>query len=165
MKLIFLDIDGVLNHWGDNKSIWKQDYPIHPDNLANLLSLIDLTSAKIVLSSSWRFNSKAIQHLKTLFPILSLTPQEGRNRGTQIDTWLTTNDLLDIESFVILDDDSDMLDYQLPFFVQTNIHAGGLTKDHELQAQKILTLPLFSYNKFLVNRRNKQNVDSNKSRL
>ena len=46
-KLLFLDIDGVLNHV-------KGDAPIDTDCLRNLKKVVDATGAEIILISSWR---------------------------------------------------------------------------------------------------------------
>src|SRR4029079_3793405 len=59
MKVIFLDIDGVLNHnrmshHRDPTSIEPLPIPIAPACMAQLNRLITETAAKIVISSSWR---------------------------------------------------------------------------------------------------------------
>lgn len=56
-KLIFLDIDGVLNNKNDGSSYYCMDpkkYGISKYNFGNLKYLLMLTNAKIVLSTSWR---------------------------------------------------------------------------------------------------------------
>lgn len=52
MKVIFLDVDGVLRH--DFYEGTKEDYGIDPEKLKLLKEIIDKTKAKIVLSSTWR---------------------------------------------------------------------------------------------------------------
>jgi hypothetical protein len=64
MRLIFLDIDGVLNHeqWFRNRGRAPMDltyrqrlqHSVDPHRLELLNQITDLTGAKIVLSSSWR---------------------------------------------------------------------------------------------------------------
>lgn len=79
MKLIFLDIDGVLNHqlFYNQKNIdsryfeAKDGVPegawnIDPEKVGLLNNLIDATGAKVVISSSWR-NGRSVSDLIELF--------------------------------------------------------------------------------------------------
>lgn len=58
MRIVFLDIDGVLNHSATRGAMWSEDeplpIPIAPECMARLNRLIAETGAKIVISSSWR---------------------------------------------------------------------------------------------------------------
>jgi hypothetical protein len=59
MKIVFLDIDGVLNHTQTRHAVVPTveeplPIPIAPECLARLNRLIAETGAKIVISSSWR---------------------------------------------------------------------------------------------------------------
>lgn len=103
MKIIFLDIDGVLNHeeWyksGKPKEIYEatkdiKAYNFDPSSWAWIQMLIDETGAKIVLSSSWRcydLQSTIEEYKNTAFkPIIDnlvgVTPGTmSRNRGEEI---------------------------------------------------------------------------------
>lgn len=59
-KIIFLDIDGVLNtkYWYNQMSRStpkdKYGYAFDPNAVANLKRIIDETGADIVISSSWK---------------------------------------------------------------------------------------------------------------
>jgi hypothetical protein len=53
MKIIFLDIDGVLN-CDNTRNPRRFPYVIDPRLLARLKRLLKATHAKVVLSSSWR---------------------------------------------------------------------------------------------------------------
>lgn len=112
MKIIFLDIDGVLNYYGmpDNRL-----YLIDRRAVETLNLLIEKTGAKIVISSTWRLlNSLAM--IKSLLiekgfkgEIVGKTPSintNGRIRGDEIQAWLEEHP--DVKEYVILDDDSDM---------------------------------------------------------
>lgn len=79
MKLIFLDIDGVLNHQlfynqkhSDTRYFEAQEgtpdgaWDIDPEKVGLLNNLIDQTGAKIVISSSWR-NGRTVGDLIELF--------------------------------------------------------------------------------------------------
>lgn len=131
MKVIFLDVDGVLNHveWfqeeerlnrtksfkegGDNLWIWIN--MVDPSRIKLLDQLVEKTDAKIVMSSTWRL-SRTLKEIKDLFnnrlnlkaEIIDKTPHYGCERGHEIGAWLV-NSKDKIESFVILDDDSDMV--------------------------------------------------------
>ena len=133
MKIIFLDIDGVLNLIPQGRDKFGSIF--HPEFIENLKYIIDETGAKIVISSSWR--SDGIDVFREIWKyrnysgdIIGITPFSYFNedlesdpdieicRGHEIKYWLdNTND--NIESYVILDDDDDMLDSQLNNFVKT----------------------------------------------
>ena len=54
MKVIFLDVDGVLNSQQlFEKSEDAQLISVDEENIKNLKKIVDATGAKIVLSSSW----------------------------------------------------------------------------------------------------------------
>ena len=58
MKVLFLDIDGVLNHCDTRSAspsdVEKLPIPIAPECMARLNRLVAETGVKIVISSSWR---------------------------------------------------------------------------------------------------------------
>lgn len=144
MKVVFLDIDGVLS---TAKSILE-----HDDNLAlgisrscdedvikvlddnavnNLMTLLEKTGAKIVLSSNWR-TMKSVERLQELFGsrgfgefIVDKTSDSwGASRGEEIQAWLAGQDA--IASFVILDDIDDGITELFPdhFLECTDIEKG-----------------------------------------
>lgn len=147
-KYIFLDIDGVMNsnlfysERTQDKRYGEmiQKYPQHiawsicnidPRAVERLNRLTDATGAKIVVSSSWRFDSN-LQEVFTLAgikePILDKTPaSKERIRGYEIQTWLDKR--TEPYRYVIFDDDSDMLEAQLPFFIQTDWLKWGLSDE------------------------------------
>lgn len=154
MKVIFLDFDGVLcNHESISvgyraRTAAEQDpYGPHDDCVAALNRIIEATDAAIVVSSTWRKrqNRNAIMR-ETLNrwgvkgQVIDCTPILERGafsvqRGTEIQQWLDTA-RTPVESFVILDDDSDMgqLRHRL---VQTD-NAVGLTMADAERAIAIL---------------------------
>jgi len=150
VRLVFLDIDGVLNSM---QFILKMqglfDNPAHqidPDAVKRLNRLTDATGAFIVVSSTWRlpfviFNQ--IDQLKELMashgitaPVLGATPNTNGNRGSQIQLWLNDHPDLDVGSFIILDDDSDMGDLTSRL-VKTKFD-DGLQDSHVAQAIALL---------------------------
>jgi hypothetical protein len=128
MKLIFLDIDGVLV---TTKSLMAgNEYRFDKECIKNLLEIITVTEAKIVISSSWREDRTLIQ-LQKLFEknglgnnIIDVTPIHGEHeiRGSEIKAFLEKCDL-EIERFVIIDDDEEMGELA-PFLVETNFKSG-----------------------------------------
>ena len=108
MKILFLDIDGVLNHPGS----WHLKDPdnIDIDKLVLLDKIVDETDCWIVIHSSWRF-SKSTKEIQDLF-ILRGFEHSHRifdstamidDRPGSIRVWLRECDDI-VDSFVILDD-------------------------------------------------------------
>ena len=58
-KVIFLDIDGVLN---SSRTLYE-DISLEDDLISNLKEPVDKTGAKIILSSSWRLSTEAVATL------------------------------------------------------------------------------------------------------
>ena len=145
MKVIFLDIDGVLNPQVDyeiddllknNGVKTKRNYKTFSKRcMDNLNDLIKETGAKVVISSTWRigYSQEMLQkHFESQgfeYKILDYTPSLGYDtvRGNEIRSWL--NKHKDIENYVIIDDDNDMLLYQKPHFCLVDSW-GGLTPNH-----------------------------------
>ena len=141
MKVIFLDIDGVLNTSDTFREIYykfketgKRKLEIDEFRLEYLRSLIDQTCAKIVLSSSWRRffvkeNNKILPHtekgqrLYELFnnynlEIYDITPVSNGNREEEINIWLSQNN--DVESFIIIDDEPNLFNNLLDRLIKTS---------------------------------------------
>lgn len=55
MKVIFLDVDGVLNSQDLFERCGEELVPIDEENIRYLKEIVDATGAQIVLSSSWRY--------------------------------------------------------------------------------------------------------------
>ncbi len=111
MKVIFLDVDGVLNsdEYFDkirNLDIQGIEREIDIEKIKLLKKAIDETGAKVVLCSSWRYTTNA-QHLKELLSnygiYVDTTPFLENKRGLEIKQWLSDNE--NVEDFVILDDE------------------------------------------------------------
>ena len=130
MKVLFLDIDGVLNKRSDGEVITETDsiYTVNRVLLEHLHKIVEDTNCKIVLSSTWRIFKDGIEFLEEYgqLEIFDVTKRihNGR-RGEEIQVYLDEHP--DVESYAIVDDDSDMLDSQLRNFFQTDpLH--GLTE-------------------------------------
>lgn len=127
-KILFLDIDGVVNSRGTT-SFRTNLYPLDP-HMAFMVGKIKLdTDCEVVLSSSWRHHPDGIEAVeKSIVKIYDKTPtlESLGVRGHEIKAWLDEHP--EVERYAILDDDSDMLDDQLPNFFKTTFQ-NGLTED------------------------------------
>ena len=116
-KIIFLDIDGVLNSgpWIQKNSHLELDQLIDPDAVKILNQIIHATNAKIVISSTWRKHfsedNNGLKRMQEFFAKYDISPIVGRTsslsgkqRSSEIQAWLDKNL---IASFVIIDDDRD----------------------------------------------------------
>ncbi len=157
MKAIFLDFDGVI-------TIPPKWY-LKADKIKWVKKIVDETGAKIVVSSSWRMETieetidkmigrpKRCPHNKMLNwfidNLYDVTPWVGLGggRGGQIQKYL--NEHPEVENYVIIDDDGDMLDSQLYHFVQTNFE-DGITEIEVNRAIKVLN-KLFIQNPMALN--------------
>lgn len=159
MKVIFLDIDGVLNSmdWFEKTKNSKGHREIDPQKVEFLKEIVDETNSKIVLSSTWRGlakNENEEEHpmysylVNTLrkhgMEIYGHTPYIGQNRPKEIKAWLEKNKKEEIESFVSLDDDFSEKDYKecgiSDCLVKTSFYEkdGGLRQEHVEKAIQVL---------------------------
>lgn len=166
MKVLFLDFDGVINShqsatfWHNKRdqskwenemySSWKGslfEYLAHefcPIALSNVEELVRrIPDLKIVVSSTWRLGS-SVEDLKKILSgaklvadaVIDKTPafRDGP-RGNEIQHWLDAHP--EVEEYVIVDDDNDMLESQKEHFVNTSeLH--GFQFGDMLHAQRIL---------------------------
>lgn len=124
MKVLFLDIDGVVNKMENfDRSKGLGLYPID-SYCAFLVGRIQLqTGCEVVLSSSWKNDPEGVKNVsERVIQLLDKTPNVGKYRGHEIEAWL--NDHPDVTKYAILDDDSDMLVYQAPNFFKTTFRDG-----------------------------------------
>jgi len=146
MKVLMLDIDGVLN--SSRSCVAFNGYPHDYDEkgmsmfdhcaIALIRKLCKETETDIVLSSTWRIHEKnPMVHADGLsLPIIDCTPVLSRTRGVEINAWLAAHP--EVTCYAIVDDNSDMLPAQRPYFVQTDFNA-GLSLENYLDLKKILT--------------------------
>lgn len=153
VRVIFLDIDGVLNTIRAHKKA-EQEHAERvslprsskirwdADCIQNLNELIRITGAQIVFSSCWRSGyeqgkeNKAIRRAEQLFReqgivgrVIGVTDDKlffnGKHRrGEEIREWFKRHKNLKIKRYVILDDDNDFFKYQLYHHVKTNYEEG-----------------------------------------
>lgn len=142
MKVIMLDIDGVLNEDTTPTRTKSRVMFIDEEKLLRLKRIVDETGAKIVLSSTWRYDRNDPEHngdfleLQEAFrqvglEFYSYTPVDavGIRRGMEIKAWLGTHP--EVDRYIILDD--ELFDYAerglLPRLVKPSFCDGGLTEE------------------------------------
>lgn len=146
MKVVFLDIDGVLNCHRYLSSLgpdveWfeTEGKSFDPKAIERVNRLVD-AGAVFVLSSSWRGTPGLVEALHEAGfkgEFLGETPRIGRPRGLEINAWLREHP--EVKKFTILDDDSDMAHLK-PYLVKTNFFRGGLLDHHVEEALEMLGL-------------------------
>jgi hypothetical protein len=145
MKVIFLDIDGVIC----NQNCWKKReasdmHHVFDEDCVTLLNQICLsTDAKIVISSTWRRGIR-LKKMRKIFiargfkypaRIIDYTPCLNTIRGLEIREWIMNyrrNDgknFRKLDNYVIIDDDCDMLYEQKDNFVKTDTYLGLQPED------------------------------------
>lgn len=144
MKIIFLDVDGVLNHSKCPEWDRGSPYVLDAECIKEMRRILLYTNGcvRIVLSSTWRLDEKG---RKMIFEALDLyddytfigkTPARGtRPRRQEIAAWLQevwpysfgwSGEI--ITHMAIIDDDTDA-DLGDGSFFKTSFEGGGLTKE------------------------------------
>lgn len=135
MNLVFLDMDGVVvtarSHAAlDKGGLWSACDPIAIGYLNKMVERYDVC---FVLSSTWRY---AIGYQKTIDHLMSAgfkgvfigeTPQiPFKSRGVEINAYLAAHVAAgkSLSSYLILDDNDDMLIEQKKNFIQTHFMDG-----------------------------------------
>lgn len=111
MQVIFLDVDGVLNSDEYIDKIKKLNVntikrKVSVNKIILLKEAVDVTGARVVLTSSWRYRRDGTL-LKSLLSKYGIhadsTPFLDNKRGLEIKKYLSNNPLVD--RYVILDDE------------------------------------------------------------
>jgi hypothetical protein len=146
-KVLFLDIDGVLNShrtaiaFGSMFGVDKLD----PIAVKLVRGIVDAADACVVLSSSWRLIHDFRELGKQLdLPIIDKTPSMLGPRGREIKAWLDGHP--ECTQYAIVDDDGDMLPEQMPYFVKTHMH-DGFTWACAEKLSEILCVRIFDVNR------------------
>lgn len=166
IKIIFLDIDGVLNSMAYFKSQEHQEKrfiqydEIDESRLPLLKQIVDATGAKIVLSSTWRELDdckdavcyEMYKYLEDMLAkydmsIMSKTPVAAHCRPLEITMWLNKRFDKNEITFVSLDDDFGKDAYDKYSIGNNLVHTcfysedplvGGIQPEHVEQAIRIL---------------------------
>lgn len=159
-KIIFLDIDGVLNSMDYFDKVKDNDgyNDINTEKVKLLKEIVDQTGAKIVLSSTWRTLSMVPgsrnEHPQYTYlidfladyglEIKSHTPYINNNRPEEIMEWIDEYENKENIHFVSLDDDFWPEHYEKYGIKDSLVHTcfyeadGGLRREHVEKAVKIL---------------------------
>lgn len=160
MKVIFLDFDGVINSADECaccSDTWLESgFGFYQKHLVDTLNILfnAVPDAKIVVSSTWRLG-KEVEQLQEMCKemgikgeIVGKTPRLGvyTVRGNEIAAFIQQNKELlgydysyNYNSYVIIDDDSDMLYPQRHNFVHTK-GMKGIQPYDVVKAIEILTI-------------------------
>ena len=161
-RVVFLDVDGVLVNKASLR-LPRIASPIgrilsaHPDCVAALNTITDVTGAQLVMSSSWREEGDAeslagvLRTWGVAGTLIGQTPLigsqwdgntllPGSTRGDEIQAWLDEAGSL-VGAFVILDDDAGMahLRHRL---VQTDSDTGLTMRDARKAIQMLARVAL-----------------------
>jgi len=125
MRVIFLDIDGVLN-CKKTPNPGKFPYVVDPKLLKRFLSLLERSGAKVVLSSTWRYDPAGLFSAEHWgIPLIDVTPDmPKRPRRDEVRSWLKKHPT--VKRYVVIDDEDDELD-ELPLFQPSA--STGLTEE------------------------------------
>lgn len=146
LKIIFLDIDGVLN-CSNTKDRCEAYVGIEDKKVELLKQIVDATKAKLVLVSTWRYTWFKEDYLKSKqdelanyldaklakygLSIYDKTDDEAIGRGQGIIEYLN-NQNEKVDSFIVIDD--EMFDYKetklTKNLIQTSYDKGGLQNKH-----------------------------------
>ena len=155
MKVIFLDIDGVLNCKYSKTHAPSGYHGIDDILLKRVHTIIEQTGAKVVLTSTWKREiDKNLRYItsdgkymlnkfryKGKFSLMDKTPdaETSLQRGKEIHTWLQNHKT--IAKFVILDDIefSDMGYFNLLDNLVLTDGYIGITDEDVIKAIKILS--------------------------
>jgi len=136
MKILFLDIDGVLNSaaYFKTRKTPRDAKPRDIDPLKVLLlhRILEDTDAKVVVSSSWRLHPDGLENVRKAvapFEVIGVTPRHARfeHRHAEIKEWLDEHP--EVERYAILDDDNVASTGHGENFFKTEWYGEGLTEE------------------------------------
>lgn len=151
MRVIFLDIDGVLNSEEWDKYVqsftygarFNSCYLLSQEMILRLQNVVFQTNAEIVLTSSWRTNERAMDALRRQLSLYHLSIRDSTvsyaygNRVDEVKLWIESHS--NVTSYAIVDDYDDGFtqdEILATHFVQTT-YAQGLTPE---KAEKIIEI-------------------------
>ena len=155
MKVIFLDIDGVVNCCDTKERAPSRVTGVEQSKIALIKQIVDATGAKLVLSSTGRIvwfyeetgshdrDEQDWNYLCNEFYIQGLcffdyTPlDKGRHRGTEIQAWLDKWED-EIDAYIVIDDSMyDIWEMHEGHLIETSF-GYGIQDEHVKQAIELL---------------------------
>ncbi|MDD4000054.1 MAG: HAD domain-containing protein [Bacilli bacterium] len=146
MKVIFLDIDGVICLQNDENKQIENILNLNSDCCIRLKEILANTNARIVLTSSWRLADKySLNKLYSKFTLYRISPfhfigktpnYPMESRGFEIRKWLESRS--DIKDYIVLDDSYISEEY-IPssHFIQTASNQGITEKVKQLCIERL----------------------------
>lgn len=153
MRVVFLDVDGVLNKAGCKVKTPSGFYFVEDEKVLLLKELVEKTNSKLVLSSTWRqgwedlnngvdsTDSKDFVLLRDKLKEFGLELYDytscpiTSDRGSKIKEWLE-NHFDEVDSVLVLDDESNIKPFN-KFFVRTSF-SDGLKEKHVKKGMEVL---------------------------
>jgi len=139
MKVLFLDIDGVLNHVNTPRKFGRALLPCDPTCVTQLNRITRETGAYIVISSSWRYLYSSMEDMWADLndeqgiegSVIGMLRRQDWDRGELILDWIKTADPHQKNSiqFVVLDDDIADMGAVQGQLVRTSFRDNGLTPE------------------------------------
>lgn len=146
-KVLFLDIDGVVNSsldFAHPPKGQKAPYIIVPDKVKLITEVVDKTGSRIVLSSTWRNIPSAVDFIEVAFPDISSRyhpdwktirgqvdspAHEWRaSRGHEIKEWLSRHP--EVTRYAIVDDDAEDIRPIYPLNLVQTTWFKGIQPEH-----------------------------------
>ena len=139
MKLIIIDIDGVLNNGDTTERVRPPEggsyIGIDPILMERFRTIVIKTDAHIVLSTTWRkfefFRDHLLEKMGDIASrVIGDTPVlDWKSRAEEINAWISSHPEIKIDKFIVIDDlGCDDLDSFGESFIQTYYH-DGLTEE------------------------------------
>lgn len=143
MKILFLDIDGVLNSAQTFEDKHRHD-AIDTTMVERINKVVEQTECKIVISSTWRilWTLGELSHILRLHGlrdvVIGETPDLGR-RDVEILAWLEEHP--EVQQFAVVDDDAHDLTKVSHRLVQTSFYT-GILDEHTDKLIELLSKPV-----------------------
>ncbi len=157
VRVVFLDIDGVLSGFAHYKRMRKTGMPrtaylgwaqmIDERAVVRLNRIVSETGAIVVVSSSWR-KSHPLSRLRRMLRdrgfvgrVVDVTPEhDHESRGLECVSWLSAS-TLPVESYVALDDEAyDFAPMRHRLVVTQTKRSDGLRDEHVTAAIRLLKI-------------------------
>ena len=144
--LIFLDIDGVLVTWDsllENKNATRERdiFDKKCTSIFNDIIMLSSKKCKIIISSSWRIGRR-IEELQNIFtknnvsilPFSKTGSSKTGQRGKEILTWLSDNNLSHVNTnFLVIDDEicdiTPFIDLKKIYQIRGSLKTGLIEED------------------------------------
>ncbi|MFW6219932.1 MAG: HAD domain-containing protein [bacterium] len=161
MKVMFFDIDGVVctlkSQYAFGERLLMESWDITGCQMIRRLCASN--EYKIVCSSTWRKHNNTKLYF-SVYGLIDYLHEDWRTtterlgcRGEEIQEWLNRHP--EVTDYIIVDDDSDLLENQKPFHIKTDSKEGFSASDFD-KADKIMGN---KFREYYFKRHNKEFLD------